>query len=273
MRKVFIKKIFLLNLICSLIVFNACGPNCPEDPDCTDIINTSFNYEDEKNLGIAIHDAMINSDNFNIMTDAIDKNNYIKSVRIQLIATGLMDRLDDFDWNIYVILNDNILDCFTTVGGNIYIYSGLLNNIQNEAQFMSILAHEMFYVDESYHMSILNKDYSFPLILDVSRGGDDATAMEMLSLIYNVPRNPNLVGQADAYGEGIICATERPTDQFKVIVEGLGQASTLWYQNHKEPSSSSFSNRISSLGSTGGTCGADTENRQEVYSSFVNSLP
>ena len=122
MRKVFIKKIFLLNLICSLIVFNACGPNCPEDPDCTDIINTSFNYEDEKNLGIAIHDAMINSDNFNIMTDAIDKNNYIKSVRIQLIATGLMDRLDDFDWNIYVILNDNILDCFTTVGGNIYIY-------------------------------------------------------------------------------------------------------------------------------------------------------
>lgn len=272
MRKALIIKVLRLNLVCCLIVFSACGPNCPEDPDCQDSF-ILFTNEDEKNLGTAIHQAMISSYNFNIMTDAMDSNNYIKSVRIQLVATSLMEKLDDFDWNIYIILNDNQLDCFTTVGGNIYIYSGLLNNIQNESQFMSILAHEMFYVDRSYHMDVLNANYSFPFLLDASRGGDDAMVIEMLNLLYNVPRNPNIVEEADRYGEAIICETERPVDEFKVIIEGMEQANTLWYKNHKESSSSSFSSRTNSLAMTGGTCGGDTENRAAFYSAFVNSLP
>lgn len=268
MKKGIAKKIIFLVCICCTIVFNACGPG--EGPNQV----TELTDQDEKNLGTAIHKAMISSDNFNIMSEAMDTNHYIKSVRIQLIATNLMTKIDVFDWNIYVILNDNILDCFTTVGGNIYIYSGLLNNIQNEAQFMSILAHEMFYADESYHLGVLRENYSFALLLDASRGGDDAIAMEMLGLFYNVPRSPNLVGQADNYGESLICETARPVGQFKEIIEGMGLANNLWYKNHKEPASSSLNSRLSSLTlGTMGTCGVDDNNRIAPYSSFVNSLP
>ena len=264
MRKIISTKIIVLSCICCLIVFNACDPGT--GPDTL----TSFTNEDEKNLGSVIHKAMISSDNFNIMPE----DNYIKSVRIQLVATNLMEKIADFDWNIYVIANDNILDCFTTVGGNIYIYSGLMKNIQNEAQFMSILAHEMFYADRSYHMDILNASYSFPFLLDVSRGGDEATPMEMLNLFYNIPRNPNLVLEADAYGESIICETARPTSDFKTIIEGMGQANNLWYQNHKQPSNVSLNSRTSNL-TLGmmGVCGADNEDNLGPYSNFVQTLP
>ena len=49
MRKAFSSKIILLICFCSTIVFNACGPNCPGDPDCDDIV-TTFTFQDEKIL-------------------------------------------------------------------------------------------------------------------------------------------------------------------------------------------------------------------------------
>lgn len=264
MRKALYTKIIVLSCVYCLIGFSACDPGTGPDTIIT------FTNEDEKNLGAVIHKAMISSDNFNFLPE----DNYIKSVQVQLIATKLMAKLDDFDWNIYVILNDNILDCFTTVGGNIYIYSGLMKNIQNEAQFMSILAHEMCYADRSSHMDILNANYSFPFLLDISRGGDEATAMEMLNLIYNVPRNPNLVLEADAYGERVICETDRPVGEFKKIIEGMGQANNLWYQNHKQPANTTLNSRLGSLMlSMTGTCGANTVNNLGPYSNFVQSLP
>jgi beta-barrel assembly-enhancing protease len=267
MKKTLCINIVVLNFIASIILLSSCETDLGPD------VITKFTYEDEKNLGEAIHSAMISSDNFNIMPASMDVNNYVKSVRTQLVGTRLMDRLTDFDWNIYVILNDDVLDCFTTVGGNIYIYSGLLKNIENESQFMSILAHEMFYADRSYHMDVLNNTYSFPILLDVSRGGDDAKAVEMLYSFYNRERDQSLVEEADAYGQNIICATQRPTNQFRVIIEGMEKANTLWYYNHKESNNTSFTNRVNNLKMNENICGADTENRTGPYSSFVNSLP
>ena len=232
-----------------------------------------FNTDDEKNLGEAIHKAMINSDNFNIMPESMDTNNYIKSIRTRLIATNLMEHRQDFEWNLYVILNDDVQDCFATVGGNIYIYSGLMKTLNNEAQFMGIVAHEFYYADNHYHTNILRGTYPIARLLEASRGNDEVLAIEMLQSFYDTPRDPVFVGDADSYGMGIICFTDAYAPEVPVAVENTYQSNNMWYNNHKQLNSQPIASRILSLENYARTgCGLDKIN-EVPYQAFLNKLP
>lgn len=255
--------------ICTILFFFVLLSSC-DPPGPGEVL--IFNTDDEKNLGQAIHTAMINSDNFNIMPESMDLNNYVKSVRTQLVGTNVMEHRSDFDWNVYVILNDDVQDCFATVGGNIYIYSGLMKTLNNEAQFMSLLAHEFYYADNHYHTNILRDNYAIGILLDVSRGNDEVLALEMLKSFYMAPRNPNVVESADGYGMGVICATNAYAQEMRMAIEGAHQANNTWYQNHKQPTNASFTSRTNSLMGLEMGCGGTTKNAQP-YLAFLEILP
>ena len=255
---------FFLVIIFSL---NACDSESGSNQPLT------FQAEDEKSLGAAIHTAMINSDNFNIMSEDQDADDYIDRVWVRMIGTNVMENdRATFDWNVYVILNDDVQDCFATVGGYIYIYSGLMKTLENEAQFMGVLAHEMFYIDESYHTNLLKTQYPISILLEVARGNDESLAMEMLQSFYNIPRDPSLVEAADSYGMGLLCYTSAYAREMRIAIEDSHQSNNIWYKNHKQADGASFESRINSMKSSEMSCGG-IEVKQEQYQTFLNNLP
>lgn len=64
--------------------------------------------------------------------------------RIEAIGARLVQVSDrqDYQYHFYLI-DRNELNAFTIPGGNVYIYSGLVNRLKNDDQIASVLAHEI----------------------------------------------------------------------------------------------------------------------------------
>lgn len=266
------KLYYTIFLFLCISIFASSGCDNPIEPD----VPAGFTIEDEKKLGDRIHEAIVNTSMLKILDDAAypDAAKYISNIRVQLIGTNYMEHRYDFDWAIHIIDNDNIKDCFTTIGGQIYIYTGLLKSLHNESQLLGILAHEMFYADKSYHTEILKSNYNLTILLDVSYGGEDLKALEMLYKFYNKPRNTNKVLEADQYGLALLCLTQTKAEEMKTAIEDAYYANNTWYQNHSHPTTSSFQLRKNYfLANIDTTCGG-TDSRETQYRNFIqNNLP
>lgn len=257
-----------------LLLLGACG-NPVEQPQ-----PTGLTYSDENDLGNRIHEAMVSSTLFKILDRQGTYSaayNYLSGLRVKLLATNLMDRRHDFDWEFHILEDDDVQDCFTTVGGKIYVTTGLLRDmVTNEAQVMGVLAHEMYYADNSYHMDFIKNNYEFTQILDVIYGGEEARALEMISIFYNSPRNANLVPQADQYAAAILCAIGNiRIDELGTVIENVSftQPTPRWYSNHPTPSTSSIEDRKGELATKQFTCGNPQDVGFDRYTNFLNVLP
>ena len=264
-------------IICMLLLIGACrNPVEPVEPQ-------GFTYADESDLGDEIHEAMVGSSLFEVLTGNPGDTyhaayQYLSGLRVKIIATNLLERRQDFDWKIYIIKNDDLQSCFTTVGGKIYVTTGLLRDmVANEAELLGVLAHEMYYADHSYHMELIDANYDFKVIYDVMTGGVEDRALEMLGSFYNTPRDPNLVPQADQFGANILCAIgDLSITAFGNVIENAAVTNPTprWYTNHPTPSNSSITDRKGELQAIEFNCAGSSPNLyQDRYLDFLNNLP
>jgi len=268
------KPVKLYYLIGLLLLVGACR-NPVEIPQAT-----GLTYSDEMDLGNRIHEAMVSTTLFKVLDREGTYSaayNYLSGLRVKILATNLMDRRHDFAWEFHIIEDDDVQDCFTTVGGKIYVTTGLLRDmVMNEAQAIGVLAHEMYYADNSYHLEVIKNNYEFTQILDVIYGGEETKALEMITLFYNSPRNANLVPQADIFAAAIMCAMDNiKIDEFAEVIESasISQPTPRWYTNHPTPSTSSITDRKGELQTQQFVCGNPQDVGFNRYLAFLNVLP
>lgn len=258
-----------------LLTLNACEN--PVNPNVT----SGFTTEDETNLGNMLHQAMENSTQFEVLSaDGLyaDAYNYLNRIRVDILGTNYMENRATYDWKFYIILNDNLQDCFTTVGGKIYVTTGLLRDmVTNKAQLMGVLAHEVFYADQGYHMNVIQDNFTNGEIFDVIYGGGDARALSMIATFYNQPRNAELIPQADQYGATIMCIEGNISIQsYGDLIDDVAATTPLpeWYSNHPTPSNSSVADRKGEMYIQHATCsGASVNTYYSEYQQFLNVLP
>jgi hypothetical protein len=274
-----LRKIYII-FLGVLLFLGACEnplPDSGEEPE-------GFTHQDESDLGDEFHKAIASSTLFNVLSDAENSTyyaayQYLSGLRGQIWGTGLLERRRDFDWKIYILEDDNNQRCFTTVGGKLYVTTGLLRDmVANEAELLGVLAHEMYYADLSYHKDRLLEYFSFTEILDVKYGGENAKALEMIGTFYNMPRNANLVPQADQFAADIICTIGGVSiNAFGNVIENTSITNPTpdWYINHPTPSTSSVEDRKSELQVKAINCSTDNDNQVHYnrYLDFLNVLP
>jgi len=70
--------------------------------------------------------------------------NYLRKMGKHLV-TGVNRK--GIDYHFHVIRDDMMMNTFAAPGGGIYFFTGILNEIENEAQLAGIIAHEVKHVD------------------------------------------------------------------------------------------------------------------------------
>lgn len=93
----------------------------------------------------------------------------ITSIRDKILATGELNHKDDFVWEIKVI-NKPVVNAFATPGGYIYVYTGLMKYLDNEAQLAGVIGHEMAHADLRHSTKQLTKQYGFSILVSVLLG-------------------------------------------------------------------------------------------------------
>ena len=93
--------------------------------------------------------------------------------------------IEDQEGTLYTfgIINDPTVRIYTFPGGYIFVTSGFLNTLQNEAQLASSLAREIVSIDNNYLMKdIINNEEAFTLITSLKKAltrgtSDDANRL------------------------------------------------------------------------------------------------
>ncbi|MBK8315247.1 MAG: M48 family metalloprotease [Acidobacteria bacterium] len=94
---------------------------------------------DEMKLGDQVHAEVLKQ--MRLVQDPTI-NNYVTSIGRKLARNSLRPNIS---WQFYVI-DDKSVNAFATLGGKVYVHTGLLAVTQNEAQLASVLGHEIGHI-------------------------------------------------------------------------------------------------------------------------------
>lgn len=79
----------------------------------------------------------------------------------------------------FEVIDGNEINAFTTPGGDIYIYSGLIKAAENEAELVGVIAHEVGHVTNRHIAEKLVASYGLQTLLDAALGKNAGTLAQL----------------------------------------------------------------------------------------------
>lgn len=153
-----IKKYILIILFPAMsLFFDGCSSS-------TSPINI-FTAQDDVQLGTQL-DQQIRSDPVQYPIYAYaEPNRYLQNMVNEIIKSPLIQYKGTFVYKSQIIKNDSVVNAFATPGGYVYVYTGLLKFVDNEATLAGILAHEIAHAELRHATNRMTQKYGIDLML------------------------------------------------------------------------------------------------------------
>ncbi|WP_422362368.1 M48 family metallopeptidase [Reichenbachiella sp.] len=179
-----------------------------------------YNYEEIENpfsISLEKEAELSNFINKHLMADFEFVQNQSMDSSIQIITDRLLSNLDSsqYEYKFHVI-DESETNAFTTLDGNIYIFSGLIREVSSPEELALILAHEIGHAENKHVVEKLIKTIGIEALFSIMTGGDPVLISEIskltlstsfdrineeeaddfaLSLAYNSQINPRRLAQ------------------------------------------------------------------------------
>jgi predicted Zn-dependent protease len=151
--------------------------------------------QQEVALGKQINQGLLESGKIQLSKDA-RINQYVQEIGQRLAATS--DR-PDLPYTFQVV-RDNSINAFATMGGFVYLHTGLLKTADNEAELASVIAHEMGHIVGRHSITQLRNNALAQGLLSAA-GLDTKTWVQLgVNLAYNLPNSRKDELEADQLG-------------------------------------------------------------------------
>ncbi|NES73419.1 MAG: M48 family metalloprotease [Okeania sp. SIO2D1] len=155
-------------------------------------------------------------------------NAYINELGQNLALTSSRPPDKDFEYTIQVVEDDSI-NAFATMGGFVYIHTGLIEAAENEAELVSVISHEIAHVAASHALNQM-KDVAIQQGILSAAGLDNSQAVQIgVQLALNLPNSREDEEEADLLGlENMMKAGYDPIGAvtFMQTLQSLGGSST-----------------------------------------------
>lgn len=102
---------------------------------------SNLSDKDEENFGKQIHDELVNSGQISLYRNT-RINNYINDIGQRLAAKSTRSNIN----YVFSVVNDDSINAFATMGGRVYINTGLIKTVANEAELASVIGHEIAHI-------------------------------------------------------------------------------------------------------------------------------
>ncbi len=134
-----------------------------------------FSIEDDKQLGAQVSQEIASNPAEYPLLDPnqyASSYNYIAQIANRVISSDAVTYKEEFDWQINIIHDDDVLNAFATPGGHIYVYTGLIKFLEKEDDLAGVLAHEIAHADQRHSIKQLQKQYGAQLLLSIILGNN-----------------------------------------------------------------------------------------------------
>lgn len=220
-----------------------------------------FTVEDDLKLGQQVAQE-IESDpqKYPILDSAQYPEAYAHLYRMRntILATGQLKYADRFPWRIRIIRDDSTLNAFCAPAGYIYVYTGIIKYLRNEAELIGVLGHEMAHADRRHVSQLLTQAYGIQTLLSLLSGGNDSGLLAQIAanlLLLSFSRDHER--DADAHSVIYLCPTEYKADGaayfFEYITQGGGIRPPAFLSTHPDPGErvQAIRQRAQQMGCTG----------------------
>ena len=97
----------------------------------------------------------------------------------QIINSPKVEYRKQFAYKVEIINDDKTVNAFCTPGGYIYVYTGLLKKLDNEAALAGVLGHEIAHAENRHSTQRMTKAYGASILTSIVLG-NDAGQLEQL---------------------------------------------------------------------------------------------
>ncbi|GEA28462.1 beta-barrel assembly-enhancing protease [Microcystis aeruginosa NIES-4325] len=151
--------------------------------------------QQEVALGRQINQGLLESGKIKLSKDA-KINQYVQAIGQRLAATSDRPNLP----YTFQVVRDNSINAFATMGGFVYLHTGLIKTASNEAELASVIAHELGHIVGRHSITQLRNNALAQGLLSAA-GLDTKTWVQLgVNLAYNLPNSRKDELEADRLG-------------------------------------------------------------------------
>lgn len=107
---------------------------------------------------------------------------YLYGYRDLLLNTGKLQYKDRFEWRVRIIKDDNTVNAFALPGGYLYVYTGLIKALNNEAEFTGVIGHELAHSDRRHSTDQMTRKYGMGVLLSLLLGNNESMWADLANL-------------------------------------------------------------------------------------------
>ena len=235
-----------------------------------------FSIEDDKDLGAQLADEIAsNPDEYPLLDEGEYPDAYdtLYAMRDAVLDSGQVTHRDDFDWETYIIDDDEVLNAFCAPGGYIYVYTGILRYLEVEDHFVGVLGHEIAHADQRHSTEQLTKIYGIETLLSIVLGDDPGLVAEIAEGLLSLSFSRANEAEADEYSVRYLCETDYAANGTAGFFEKLTEDGSIEIPEFLSTHPSSDS-RIEDINAWAETLGCSVElNPDADWDGFIATLP
>jgi predicted Zn-dependent protease len=234
-----------------------------------------FSIDDDKKMGKELYDEILSSGEYKVLDRASNAKlyGYIEEIKQRILNSGKLKHKDDFEWKLTIIDDEETINAFCAPGGYIFVYTGIIHFLDNEAELAGVMAHEIGHADRRHGTRQLTKSIGIDIVLSYLFGnGNGAIARQITSGLLNLRYSRKYEREADKCSVKYLCSTEYNAAGgagfFEKILETKGDQSLELLSTHPDPKE-----RIENFNAEKEACNCDGNNSfEQRYQKIKKSL-
>ena len=196
----------LLYVVCFALISLT---SCSEDGDFN-----VFSVQQDLELGQQT-DAEIRSqpDEFPIIERADNPAayDYLQGMVDDIVRDGQVPYADVFPYQV-TLIDQDVENAFATPGGFLYVYTGLIETLENGDQLAGVLGHEIAHAAERHSTDQLTQQFGFSTLVSVLTGGDPGLLSEVAGSLLTLRFSRADETEADERSVDYLCNTRYAAD-------------------------------------------------------------
>lgn len=213
---------------------------------CSDVVGSLFVSEaDEVRLGGEFHQQLLaKQDSFPVyqtggVASRVALKNYLDSLfRVIHSRIPESDRTGYHDDFTFTIIDADVANAFAVPGGYVYVYTGILKDMQDESQLVGVLGHEIAHVTKHHYRDALAQQVGISVLISGLTGGGGQVTQFVGSIFGNllalkVSRSNE--AEADEFGTRYLGSTVRHPLGIAEFFAQMGSRGLAWFSTHPDP--------------------------------------
>jgi beta-barrel assembly-enhancing protease len=135
------------------------------------IINV-FPLDQDAQLGLQIDQEIRNNPAEYPILNNESVRGYVQGIVNQIIQSPQIKYRGKFPYKVTIINDDKTLNAFATPGGYIYVYTGILKYLENEASLAGVLGHEVAHAEERHGTQHMSDELGIDILLAIALGNN-----------------------------------------------------------------------------------------------------